>query len=76
MKIDPTAFANIDRLDRKKANVIALVDTLPSIATEGDMVIMQGTLHVHLQGTWQNIDANLSAAIQTLTQRVKRLEDN
>lgn len=66
MKIDPTAFANIDRINRKKANIIKAVTALPNTAQEGDMVLLQGSLHIRLEGQWHNINATLISAIQKL----------
>ena len=76
MKLDPTANANINRLDRRKGNTLQAVQTLPDLANEGDMVLMKGTLHVRSEGNWHNIDANLLKALETLTTRVQALENN
>ncbi len=75
MKRDPSVTANLARIDNRKGNTIKPVETLPDIANEGDMVLMHGTLHIRLEGQWQNIDTNLSNALQLLTARVKALED-
>lgn len=75
MKLDPTANANVNRLDRRKSNTLQAVQTLPDIANEGDMVLMEGTLHVRSEGDWHNIDANLLSLLGTLTTRVNALEN-
>lgn len=75
LKTDPAVNANLNRIDHRKANVIRAVQQLPELADEGDMAMIDGTLHIRLQGEWHNVDDRIIKTLNVLTERVQTLEN-
>lgn len=61
---------NIERrvalMDAAKANRLRIVNTLPELAEQGDMVLLDGQLHAYAEDSWQNIDSVLLKRIEAL----------
>ena len=66
MQIGVNIKRRVDRMDAQKANRLRSVASLPDTAEQGDMVLLEGQLHVHSEGAWQNIDSVLLKRIEAL----------
>ena len=76
MQIGANVKRRVDRMDAQKANRLRSVESLPDTAEQGDMVLLEGQLHVHSDGYWRSIDDPLRATIKEITERVTALEGN
>ena len=74
MQIDMTVYRRVLRMDQQKANRLRVVQSLPGSAEDGDMVLMDGVLHVYSERRWQNMDDAVQSDISALTERVEALE--
>ena len=76
MQIGVNVERRVARMDAAKANRLRTVESLPDTAEQGDMVLLQGQLHVHSDGAWRSVDDPLRATIKEITERLTALEDN
>lgn len=52
MRVDRTPFANIERIDRRKMNVLRRVSVLPEVGEPGDWVAVGSKTYAWLDGSW------------------------
>ena len=76
MQIGVNVERRVARMDAAKANRLRIVDTLPDLAEQGDMVLMKGQLHAYAEDRWHNIDDAVMSQVQSLAERLTALEDN
>lgn len=73
MQKDPTLYAQVNRIDRRKADRILSVSALPETGREGQQVLMGDTPYVHSQGVWVHLDEERFLSIE---RRLDALEAN
>lgn len=76
MQIGVNVERRVARMDQAKANRLRSVDSLPDVAEQGDMVLLKKQLHAYAEGRWHNIDDAVMSQVQSLAERLTRLEDN
>ena len=74
MQVGVNIKRRVDRMDSQKANRLRTVASLPDTAEQGDMVLLQGQLHVYTEGVWKNIDEPLRSTLKGMEARLAQLE--